>query len=90
DGHDFADIERALAEAAADPRPSLVACRTVICKGAPTKQGTHSVHGAALGADEVAATREALGWTSPAFEIPGDILAAWRALGARGAETRDA
>ena len=85
DGHDFADIARALAEAAADPRPSLVACKTVIGKGAPNKQGTHNVHGAPLGAEEVAATRAALGWTAAPFEVPADILADWRALGARGA-----
>ena len=58
DGHDFADIARALAEAAADPRPSLVACRTVIGKGAPNKQGGHNVHGSPLGADEIAAARD--------------------------------
>ncbi len=85
DGHDPADIERAIAAAIADGRPSLVACRTVIGKGAPNKQGSHSVHGAPLGADEVAATRKALGWTSPAFEIPGEILADWHGLGAKGA-----
>jgi transketolase len=90
DGHDFADIARALAEAAADPRPSLVACKTVIGQGAPNKAGSHSVHGSPLGADEVAATREALGWTSPAFEVPAEILADWRALGAKGAEAREA
>ena len=88
DGHDHADIARALAEAAADPRPSLVACRTVIGKGAPNKQGTHNVHGSPLGADEVAATRAALGWTSAPFEIPAEILADWRALGAKGAAAR--
>jgi len=86
DGHDPADIARALAAAVADPRPSLVACRTVIGKGSPNKQGTHGVHGAALGADEVAATRKALGWTAPAFEVPADILADWRSLGAKGAK----
>ena len=84
DGHDNSDIERALAEAVADPRPSLVACRTVIGKGAPNKQGSHDVHGAPLGADEVAAAREALGWTAPAFEIPAEILADWRGLAQRG------
>ncbi|HZV11496.1 MAG TPA: 1-deoxy-D-xylulose-5-phosphate synthase N-terminal domain-containing protein, partial [Novosphingobium sp.] len=83
DGHDFADIERAIAEAVADPRPSLVACRTVIGKGAPNKQGGHSVHGSPLGAAEVAAAREALGWTAAPFEVPADILADWRAVGAR-------
>ncbi len=88
DGHDHADIARALAEAAADPRPSLVACRTVIGKGAPNKQGTHNVHGSPLGADEVAATRTALGWTSAPFEIPAEILADWRALAAKGAAAR--
>jgi len=88
DGHDFADIERAIAAAVADPRPSLVACRTVIGKGAPGKQGGHSVHGAPLGADEIAAAREYLDWTAPAFEVPEAILADWRALGTRGAAAR--
>ena len=88
DGHDFANISRALAEAAADPRPSLVACKTVIGKGAPNKQGSHSVHGAPLGADEIAATRDFLGWTSPPFEVPADIIADWRSLGAKGAAAR--
>ncbi|PLK26032.1 transketolase [Novosphingobium sp. TH158] len=88
DGHDFADIARALAEAQADPRPSLVACKTVIGKGAPNKQGGHSIHGAPLGADEIAATRENLGWTSAPFEVPADILADWRAIGAKGAAAR--
>ena len=88
DGHDFADIARALAAAAADPRPSLVACRTVIGKGAPNKAGSHSVHGAPLGADEIAATRLGLGWTSEAFEVPEEILSDWRSLGAPGAEAR--
>jgi transketolase len=88
DGHDFAGIARALAEAEADPRPSLVACRTTIGKGAPNKAGSHSVHGSPLGADEIAATREALGWSAGLFEIPADVLADWRALGARGAAIR--
>jgi transketolase len=84
DGHDFADIERAIAEAVADPRPSLVACRTIIGKGAPNKQGGHSVHGAPLGAAEIAAARAELGWTLPAFELPADVVADWRTAGARG------
>ncbi len=90
DGHDHADIARALAEAAADPRPSLVACRTIIGMGAPNKQGTHNVHGAPLGADEIAAARAALGWSAAPFEIPADVLADWRSLGARGAAIRAA
>ena len=84
DGHDFADIERALAEAKADPRPSLVACRTVIGKGAPNKQGTSATHGAALGGAEVAAARETLGWTSEPFVIPSEIAADWRLAGEPG------
>ncbi|MEJ5976357.1 transketolase [Novosphingobium sp. PS1R-30] len=90
DGHNFADIERAIAAAVADGRPSLIACRTVIGKGAPNKQGSHSVHGSPLGADEIVATRAAIGWTSPAFEIPENIAADWRSLGAKGAEARAA
>ena len=88
DGHDYADIERAIAAAVADGRPSLIACRTVIGKGAPNKAGSHSVHGSPLGADEIAATREAIGWTAPAFEVPAEILADWRAIGAKGAGAR--
>ena len=84
DGHDFADIERALQEAKADPRPSLVACRTLIGKGAPNKQGTSATHGSPLGASEVAAAREALGWTAPPFEVPSDILADWHMAGEPG------
>jgi transketolase len=84
DGHDFADIDRALAEAKADPRPSLIACRTVIGKGAPNKQGTSATHGAALGAAEVAAARETLGWTAEPFVIPSDILADWHMAGEPG------
>ena len=87
-GHDADDIQRAIDEAIADPRPSLVACKTVIGKGAPNKQGTSATHGAALGEAEVAAARETLGWTSPPFEIPADILTDWRATGERGKAAR--
>ncbi len=90
DGHDPADIDRALSEAAADPRPSLVQCRTIIGKGAPNKQGTSKTHGSPLGADEVAAARTALGWMDPPFVVPADILAVWRQAGARGAADRAA
>jgi len=88
DGHDHADIARALAEAAASDKPTLVACRTVIGKGAPNKQGGHNVHGAPLGADEIAAAREYLGWNAAPFEVPAEILADWRSLGAKGAKLR--
>jgi len=86
DGHDYADIERALGEAVASDKPSLVACRTLIGKGAPNKQGGHDVHGSPLGADEIAATRANIGWASEPFEVPAEILADWRSLGAKGAE----
>ncbi|MGB7417660.1 MAG: transketolase [Erythrobacter sp.] len=84
DGHDFDDIDRALTEAKADERPTLVACRTIIGKGAPNKQGTAATHGAPLDADEVAAAREVLGWDAPPFDIPDDILGDWRSTGDRG------
>ena len=90
DGHDFKDIARALAEAAEDPRPSLVACRTVIGKGAPNKGGTHNVHGSPLGADEVAATRAAIGWEAAPFDIPAGIANAWAEIGKRGRAAREA
>jgi len=80
DGHDPAAVAAAIAAARAETdRPSILCCHTVIGKGAPNKQGSESTHGAALGEDEVAATREALGWQSPPFEIPGDIYAGWDA-----------
>ncbi|MDT8757857.1 transketolase [Sphingomonas psychrotolerans] len=85
DGHDEFDIVSAIEEAISDDRPSLIRCRTIIGKGAPNKQGTSKVHGAALGKDEVAAARETLGWHHPPFEIPGDIRAAWLEAGKRGA-----
>jgi transketolase len=88
DGHDFADIARALGEAESSGKPTLVACRTVIGKGAPNKQGGHNVHGAPLGVDEVAAAREYLGWSAAPFEVPPGILADWRSLGAKGAAAR--
>jgi len=84
DGHDFADIERAIAEAKADDRPSLVACKTVIGKGAPTKQGTSSTHGAPLGDEEIAGTREAIGWPHEPFVVPQDVLDDWRATASSG------
>jgi transketolase len=89
DGHDFADIARAMAAAVADDRPSLIACRTVIGKGAPNKQGTSATHGSPLGADEVAAARAELGWSHAPFEIPADIAAAWADVGRLGAAARE-
>jgi transketolase len=86
DGHD-ADAIRAAVEAARaeTARPSLICCKTVIGYGAPNVQGTSATHGAALGAAEVAATREHLGWNEPPFVVPADIKSAWdaRERGAR-------
>jgi transketolase len=90
DGHDPASVAAALAEALQDPRPSLIACKTVIGFGAPGKQGKESAHGAPLGASEIAAARETLGWPWPPFEIPQEVLDGWRAAGRRGAAARHA
>lgn len=90
DGHDFADIARAIEEAIADPRPSLVACKTIIGKGAPNKQGTSATHGAPLGPDEIAAAREVLGWDAEPFVIPEGILGEWHSIGERGREAHGA
>ena len=84
DGHDPADIRRAIDAALADPRPSLIACRTIIGFGAPNKQGTSATHGAPLGADEIAAARKELAWTAEPFVIPAEIASAWAAFGERG------
>ncbi|MEO0499629.1 MAG: transketolase [Pseudomonadota bacterium] len=86
DGHDPQALDTAMRAAKADPRPSLIAARTVIGYGAPTKQGTASTHGAPLGPEEIAGTREALGWEAEPFVIPDAILAAWREMGGRGAD----
>ena len=84
DGHDAEAVSEAITKAKADDRPSLICCKTVIGYGAPTKKGTSGVHGAPLGGDEIAGTRQALGWSHEPFEIPADILASWRAVGAAG------
>jgi transketolase len=83
-GHDFADIRRAMSEAVADPRPSLVACHTIIGYGAPNKQGSSKVHGSPLGDDEIALTRKELDWNSAPFEVPSEIVEAWRTFGVKG------
>ncbi len=89
-GHDFDDIARALDEAVADERPSLIACKTIIGKGAPNKQGTSATHGAPLGPEEIAAAREAIGWSHAPFVVPDDILADWRATGDAGRDAHGA
>jgi transketolase len=80
DGHDVEAVDRAIRKAKREKsRPSLICCKTVIAKGAPNKANTGAAHGAALGADEVAATRAAIGWPHPPFEIPEAVRAGWDA-----------
>jgi transketolase len=90
DGHDPAAIEAAIAAARGSSRPTMIACRTTIGYGAPTKGGTAGAHGAPLGATEIAATRERLGWSNGPFEIPVDVLERWIDAGHRGAVARKA
>ncbi|WP_323021804.1 transketolase [Pararhodobacter sp.] len=90
DGHTPTEIADAIEAARKDPRPSLIACRTVIGFGAPNKQGGHDVHGAPLGAAEIAAARAHLGWSHAPFEIPASVYAAWARVARRGAEARTA
>ncbi len=80
DGHDAVAVEAALQQAkAVTDRPSLLCCKTINGKGSPNKEGTHDVHGAALGAAEVADTRANIGWNHPPFEIPADVYEGWDA-----------
>jgi transketolase len=88
DGHDPEAVAKALDGATRSTRPTIIACKTIIGFAAPTKAGTSGAHGAALGAPEVAATKEALGWTAAPFEIPEDIKTAWEAAGRRCAGPR--
>ena len=90
DGHDAADVARCLKAAQTSDKPVLIACRTTIGFGAPTRAGTSKAHGEALGADEVAGARKALDWPWPPFVIPNDILSDWREIGGRGKPAREA
>ncbi len=90
DGHDFVAIRGALAAAQTATKPVLIACKTTIGYGAPTKAGKASAHGSPLGADEIRGAREKIGWTSAPFEIPSDIQSSWRAAGKRGQAARAA
>jgi len=90
DGHDPAEIKQAIETAVADTeRPTLICCRTIIGYGSPNKQGTSATHGAPLGAEEIAVTREALSWSHPAFVIPDEVYAGWdaRSTGATSEST---
>jgi len=90
DGMDPEAIAGALEVARKSDRPTLIAAKTTIGFGAPTKAGTSKVHGSPLGAEEIAGARKALGWSYEPFDVPADVLDAWRAAGARGAEAREA
>jgi transketolase len=85
DGLDSDDVSRAIDEAKADPRPSLIRCKTIIGFGAPNKQGTEATHGAALGKAEVEAARSELGLEPKEFAVPDDVLDSWHEVGRRGA-----
>lgn len=85
-GHDVEEIDAAIEAAKNDDRPSMIACRTTIGYGAPNKQGTSGVHGAPLGEQEIEAVRKILNWPHAPFEIPDDILAAWRVAGKQSQE----
>ncbi|WP_255564311.1 transketolase [Mameliella sp. CS4] len=89
DGHDIPGVSTAIAEAKAETgKPTLIAMKTVIGYGAPSKAGTASAHGSPLGAEEAAAAKAALGWEAAPFEVPADLAAEWRAIGARGGAAR--
>jgi transketolase len=89
DGHNMADVAKAFEAATKSDKPVLIACKTTIGFGAPKKAGTAKAHGEALGAEELAGAKAALGWAHGPFEIPDDILKAWRKVGARGAGARE-
>jgi transketolase len=88
DGHDAGELAGAMSWAMRNRKPTLIACRTIIGLGAPTKAGTAGSHGAPLGAAEAAAAKQALGWNAAPFEVPADIKALWENAGRRGAGAR--
>jgi len=90
DGHDPEAVAAAIERAKASDKPSLIACKTVIGHGAPNKQGTAATHGAPLGDDEIAAAREKMGWPHAPFELPNEVVAAWRTIGERGSDAHAA
>ncbi|HEY4029733.1 MAG TPA: transketolase [Caulobacteraceae bacterium] len=90
DGHDHGAIRRALAWATKQGKPTLIACKTKISKGAGPKEGDPHSHGYTLFDDQIADARRAMGWTAPPFEVPDDVLRPWRSVGRRGAKVRKA
>ncbi len=90
DGHDHKQIQKAMAWATKQDKPTLIACKTKIGKGAATLEGSHKTHGAALGAVEIAATRQALSWAFEPFDLPDGVKTAWAKVGRQGAKHRKA
>ena len=90
DGHDAEAVAVAIEAERHTDKPSLIACRTIIGYGAPTRQGTEKAHGAPLGPEEAAAARDTLGWPHAPFEIPAPVLVAWRQIGARSRRDHEA
>src|SRR5215472_3226379 len=90
DGHDVADVYRALTAAQKSDRPVMIACRTIIGFGLPTRAGTSKAHSDAPGAEEIAGARKNLDWPYEPFVVPDDILSDWRKIGAQGKSARDA
>jgi transketolase len=90
DGHDPQAIATAIAKAKTSDRPTMIACKTTIGYGAPTKAGKSSSHGSPLGADEIKGAREKLGWSDAPFQIPAEVLTQWRAAGQRSKAARSA
>jgi transketolase len=90
DGHDLGQIRRALAWATKQDRPSFIACKTKIGKGAATLEGHHKTHGSPLGPDEIKATRAKMGWSDAPFFVPEEVYKPWRSAGRRGGKFRRA
>ena len=90
DGHNTDDITAAIANARETDKPSLIACKTIIGKGAPNKQGSSATHGAPLGDEEIAGAREAMSWPHAPFVVPDDVLGVWRQSGTFGSQERRA
>jgi len=90
DGHNFAEIEAAIATAQTSDKPTIICCKTKIGYGAPTKEGSASSHGAPLGEEEIKGARENLGWSHAPFEIPEDVLSNWREVGVQNRSEFDA
>ncbi len=88
DGHDPEDIDRAITRAKTSKRPVMIACKTIIGFGSPAKAGTAGAHGSPLGPDEIAKTKEVYGWNHGPFELPSDVVMAWREIGSKGGAAR--